>query len=333
MVSYDTVTSFDCDGFLCYVYRVMIDISVVIPVYGCPEALEELHRRLVHTLQGMEVTYEIILVDDCCPYGSWKYIEQICSRDRNTIGIRFSRNFGQMRAISAGVNAARGEYIITMDCDLQDVPENIPSLYSKVREGYDVVFARRKMRKDPIITRLWAKLFHKLFSYLSEIDFDYDLATYLIASKRAADCYRETQDRGRDFGMYLMWTGYRHAFVEFEHGERYAGKSSYNFSAKFKYAISTMTTFSNRILYIPIYIGAISSIASVAYLIYVIYTTLVLKNNPEGWATIVASVFLFGGLILSVLGIFGLYIGNIYDITKSRPLYIVQETLNSEAEI
>lgn len=307
-----------------------VDISVVIPVYGCPEALPELYSRLVAVLEGMQIEFEIVMVDDSCPMGSWATVQDICMKDKRVKGIHFTKNFGQGCAVTAGVAASRGNWIITIDCDLQDVPENIPDLYNKVLEGYDVVFVRRTKRKDPFITQQWAKLFHKAFCYMTEVNYDFDLATYLIASRRAADKFLESKDRGRDFGMYLMWLGYKHTFMEFEHGERHSGESSYSFIKKVKTAVGDMTSFSNRVLYIPIYLGLLSAAVSLIYIVYVFYRFFALGTDPEGWSTLAAAVFLFGGMILSTLGIMGIYLGNIFDMNKDRPLYVVQDSINLE---
>ena len=126
-------------------------ISVVIPVYGCREALPELHRRLCESVGSITDAFEIILVDDNCPQNSWEEIEKICEQDRRVVGVRMSRNFGQIRAITAGLDYARGDYIVVMDCDLQDRPEGIIELYDKLQEGFDVVFASRVERKDTAI--------------------------------------------------------------------------------------------------------------------------------------------------------------------------------------
>lgn len=306
-----------------------IDISVVVPVYGCPEAIPELHRRLSDTLSGMNIGYEIILVDDCDGMGSWDEIKKMAESDHHVKAIRLTKNCGQDKAITAGVAASRGEWVVTMDCDLQDAPENIPMLYERVlTQKLDVLIVRRQKRKDSAIVQLLSKMFHKVFSYLSELSFDYELGTYLIAHRRAADLFVKTKGQGRDFTMFLLWTGYKKDFVELEHENRFAGKSSYTFFKKCEYAIRAMTTFSNRILYVPVYIGSISAVASLIYIIFVLVCWATNVSNPEGWNTLAAAIFFFGGLILSTLGILGIYIGNIFDVTKERPLYIVQETIN-----
>lgn len=310
-----------------------IDISVVVPVYGCPEAIPELVRRNTETLKGMGVGYEIILVDDRDGMGSWDAIKKEAFADEHVKAISLTRNCGQDKAITAGVAASRGDWVVTMDCDLQDAPENIPMLYEKVREQeLDVLIVRRHDRKDSAIVQLLSKAFHKVFSYLSELDFDYELGTYLIASKRATDLYVHTKGQGRDFTMFLLWTGYKKGFVDLEHETRFAGKSSYTFSKKMEYALRAMTTFSNRILYVPVYVGAISAVGSLIYVLFVLISWVMHVGNPEGWSTLAAAIFFFGGLILSTLGILGIYIGNIFDVTKERPLYIVQERINLPEE-
>ncbi len=310
-----------------------MDISVVIPVYGCPSAVAPLHERLSAVLSDMGVEYEIIMVDDCDAMRSWDEVKAVALKDDHVKAIHFTRNFGQGCAITAGVHQAKGEWIIPMDCDLQDSPENIPDLYDKALEGHDVVFVRRRKRKESFIVRLFAKWYHSILSWFSEVDFDYDLGTYLIASRRAAQYYISSKDRGRDFGVYLMWLGFDHAFVEYEQEERFEGKSSYTFVKKWKYAIGIMTTFSNRILYVPVWAGAICALFSFGYIIYVFILYFVFNANPEGWSTITAALFFFGGTILSTLGIMGIYLGNIFDMSKERPLYAIQECINCDDHV
>ncbi len=310
-----------------------MDISVVIPVFGCPGAIPDLCRRLNESLTQMKVSYEIILVDDCDKMGSWEKVEAAARADSRVKAIGLARNSGQGHAITAGIAASKGDWIVTMDCDLQDAPEKIHILYDKVREeNLDVVFVRRQKRKDPLITRAFSRLFHRIFSYLSQLPFDYELGTYLIASRRSADYFVRSKDRGRDFTMYLVWLGLPHAFVEFEHENRFEGKSSYTFARKWKYAVGVMTTFSNKILDIPIRFGLFCAFLSLLYIIYALVQYFAFNGNPEGWTTLAAAVFFFGGLILSTLGIIGVYLGNVFDVTKDRPLYIVRETINLEED-
>ncbi len=305
-----------------------MDISVVIPVYGCPAAVAPLHERLTNVLTGMNVEYEIVMVDDCDTMNSWEEVQKVALNDTHVKAIHFTKNFGQGCAVTAGVRQAAGDWIITMDCDLQDSPENIPDLYNKALEGYDVVFVRRRQRKESFLVRLFAKWYHNLLCALSGVEFDYDLATYLIASKRAADHYRSSKDRGRDFGVFLMWLGFRHTFVEYEQMNRHEGKSSFTFIKKWKTAVGIISTYSNRPLYISIWIGVASAVFSFIYIIYALIQYYVYNANPEGWTTVAAAIFFFGGAILSTLGVMGIYLGNVFDMSKERPLYAIQEQIN-----
>ena len=305
-----------------------MDISIVIPVYGCPAALVPLHERLSTVLTGMNVSYEIIMVDDCDKMNSWEEVQKLALKDEHVKAIHFTKNFGQGCAITAGVRMSSGDHIITMDCDLQDAPENIPDLYGKALEGYDVVFVRRQKRKESFLVRLFAKWYHNVLCWLSGVEFDYDLATYLIASRRAADYYISSKDRGRDFGVFLMWLGFKHTFVEYEQDRRYEGKSSFTFVKKWKTAVGIITTYSNRPLYVSIWVGVASAVFSFIYIIYAFVQYFVYNANPEGWTTVAAAIFFFGGAILSTLGLMGIYLGNVFDMSKDRPLYAIQETIN-----
>ena len=305
-----------------------IDISVVIPVYGCPAAIPELHRRLSEVLSGMNVAYEIIMVDDCDKMNSWEEVKKVAEKDTHVKAIHFTKNHGQGVAVTAGVHQSVGKWVITMDCDLQDAPENIPDLYSKALEGYDVVFVRRQQRKESFLVRLFAKWYHNVLAWLSGVDFDYDLATYLIASRRATDYYVASKDRGRDFGVFLMWLGFRYTFVNYEQGYRYEGKSSFTFIKKVRTAVGIISTYSNRPLYVSIWVGLISAAFSFIYIIYAFIQYFVYDANPVGWTTVAAAIFFFGGAILSTLGVMGIYLGNIFDMSKDRPLFTIQETIN-----
>lgn len=310
-----------------------MDISVVIPVYGCPEALPRLCDQLVVVLERMGVSFEIILVDDCDLMGSWNEVKKISALDSRVKGLRFTHNCGQDIAIKAGVCNAVGDWIITMDCDLQDSPEYIPALYEKALSGgKDVVFMRRKDIKASFVSRIFARLFHRIFSYYAGIPFGYEIATFLIASKRAAELYSRSKERGCDFGMYLMWLDYKRDYLEYEHGERFSGKSSYTFAKKVNYALRMMTTFSNRILYLPIHVGTVVTVGALIYMFIALVEFFAFDSNPEGWTAILGFVILFGGIILCTLGIIGVYLGNIFDVTKNRPLYVIQESINYERE-
>ncbi len=302
-------------------------ISVVIPVYGCRAALPELHRRLCESLSKITDRYEIILVDDACPQNSWEVIEQICHKDPHVIGIHMSRNFGQIRAITAGLDQSQGDYVVVMDCDLQDRPESIPELYEKTKEGYDVVFARREGRKDSFITKLLSKAFYKVYDYFTDGTFDSSICNFSISKRQVIDYYCQMREQNRAYTMFIRWLGFRQTAIDMPAEERFEGKSSYNMRRKLKLAFEVITAQSNKPLKLAVSAGFTISFLAFLYIIYLVIRYFIGGIDP-GYTSIVASIYLMGGILLGAVGIVGIYVGNIFNETKSRPLYVVAEKLN-----
>lgn len=305
-----------------------MDISVVIPVYGCPAALPELHRRLKETLEGMKLSYEIILVDDCDGKGSWEEIEKLCIKDDNVVGVQLSRNFGQIRAITAGLDRSRGDYTVVMDCDLQDRPEYIPDLYNKALEGYDVVFSRRKKRKDSAITKFLSKSFYKVYDYFTDGNFDSSINNFSIISRKVADAYCSMREQNRAYTMFVKWLGFKQTAIDLVGDERFEGKSSYNLRKKLKMAFEIITSQSNKPLFFSIALGFVIAFFAFLFLLVLLIVKLCGVDFSAGWPSLIGSVFLMGGLILAAIGVVGVYVGNIFNETKSRPIYIVAQTRN-----
>lgn len=309
-----------------------VEISVVIPVYGCREALPELYRRLVDTLEKLCETFEIILVDDCCPQNSWEEIEQICKIDSRVIGIRMSRNFGQGRAITAGLDRVRGNWIVVMDCDLQDRPEGIADLYQKAWEGYDVVFAKRQDRKDSWLTKFLSGLFYKVFNYFTDDMNEESLCNFSISRRIVIDNFREIREQARDYALFIRWLGFKQTTIPLLADKRYSGESSYNMKRKIRLAGEIITAQSNKPLVFSVGIGFISAALSFFYMIFLAVRKLIFQDVLSGWTTVVASIYLMGGLLLCAIGVVGIYVGNIFNETKRRPLYVIQMVLNDTAK-
>ena len=302
-------------------------LSVVIPVYGCKNALRELYNRLVISLKKITEDYEIILVNDNCPQNSWEVIEQICKEDNKVIGIEMSRNFGQMKAILAGLDNSTGDYIVVMDCDLQDKPEEIIKLYNKLNEGYDIVFARRENRKDKKSKILISKIFYKIYSISTDVQYDSSLCNFSICRKKVIDSYCKLREEHRAYVMYLQWLGFRQATVNVEHNKRKEGKSSYNLKKRLKMASDIIFSQSDKLLKIIVNMGFIITLISLVSTIAIIINYFVNDVNA-GWSSIIAAICFMSGIIISVIGIVGIYIGNIFIQTKQRPLYIIRDILN-----
>lgn len=305
-----------------------MDISVVIPVYGCPEALPELHRRLTETLQQLVKEYEIILVNDACPKGSWQEIEKLCQSDQHVIGIELSRNFGQIKALTAGLDRSQGNWVVVMDCDLQDRPEEIPNLYHKAQEGYDVVFARRQVRQDSPGKVFVSNCFYKVYSKATDVKYDPALCNFSISHRNVVNSYCNMRELHRAFVMYIQWLGFRQTAIDVEHDERFAGESGYNFKKRLQMAIEILTSQSDKLLKMMAGLGFIISLIAFLAVLWTIIQYFTMHIMP-GWSSMIAATFLMGGLTIFSIGIVGIYVGNIFMEVKKRPLYVVRTVLNA----
>jgi len=308
-----------------------MDISVVIPVYGCPECLKELHARLVAALETITPDFEIILVNDGCPRNSWETVREIALSDARVVGIDLSRNFGQFHALTAGLDRANGHWVMAMDCDLQDLPEEIPKLHSKGQEGYDVVLSRRAERKDSAVKRLCSSLFYRLLGYLTGDTFDASISNFSMCRDYVLDAFLQMREQNRSFVLFLMWLGFRTAIIDVQHGPRAASKSSYSLGRQLKLAWEIISAHSNRPLTLSMNVGLVMSAISLLYVVFLVIQKLVHGITVPGWTTTVASIYFVGGLILASLGMVGRYVGYVFDQTKSRPLYVVREIVENRA--
>lgn len=307
-----------------------MDISVVIPVYGCRAAIPELYDRLCKSLEKIVEDFEIILVDDCCPQNSWEEIEKVCQKDTRVVGLRLSRNFGQIKAITAGLDQSKGDWVVVMDCDLQDRPEAIGDLYKKAQEGYDVVFARRKDRKDTALTKFLSKFFYKIYDYFTDGNFDNAICNFSISKRIVIDSYCRMREQNRAYTLFIKWLGFKQATIDADADARFEGKSSYNFRRKIKMAFEFITSQSNKPLLFSVKGGFAIALISFVYIISLIIRKLVIGNVDIGWTSVIASIYLIGGILLCAIGVVGIYVGNIFNEAKKRPLYVVAERLNGE---
>lgn len=310
-----------------------MDISVVIPVYGCPAALPELHRRLVDAIEGMGKTFEIILVDDHDPYNSWEGVEKLCADDPRVVGISLSRNFGQIRAITAGLDQACGDWVVVMDCDLQDRPEAIPLLYAKAQEGYDAVFAKRQDRKDTGLVKFLSKSFYKVYDFFTDGNFDSSIGNFSISRREVIANYCKMREKNRAFTLFIKWLGFNQTAIDVPADARFEGKSSYNFSRKIRMAFEFITSQSNKPLLFSVMAGFAIALIAFIVVLYLVIRSFVVGGTPAGWTSMIASIYLMGGLILMAVGICGVYIGNVFDEVKDRPLYVVREVLNGKDKV
>jgi polyisoprenyl-phosphate glycosyltransferase len=299
-------------------------LSVVSPVYLAEEIVEELVTQLNASLSTLTQSFEIILVDDGSPDNCWVKIRQQCEQNPRVKGIQLSRNFGQHSAITAGIEAAQGEWVVVVDCDLQDRPEEIIALYHKALEGYDVVLASRTNRTDSSLKKLYSQLFYKVLSFLTGVKHDPSIANFGIYHRSVINSILQMQESIRFFPAMVNWVGFHKTTIPVDHGERFTGKSSYNFKKQLKIAIDIMLAYSNRPLKMIISLGILISLGAFVFASIILYRAFQGKIILLGYSSLIISICFFSGITISVLGILGLYLGKIFEGIKKRPIYLIK---------
>jgi len=305
-------------------------LSIVSPVYRAEKIIPELVRRISEGATKLINDFEIVLVEDGSPDNSWKAIEDVCARDTRIKGIKLSRNFGQHYAITAGLSFSKGDYVIVMDCDLQDNPEYIETLYQKALEGYDIVLTRKEKREHSLFKNAMASLFFVIFNYLSDnksVDANKYSGSYSLMSRKAVDAFLSIKEFHRHYLMVVQMLGFKKTYIDIKHDARFEGKTSYTFSKLVKHAVNGITSQSDKLLRISVSIGFIMFLLSVLWAAFIIikyFTTGLLS----GYASVMVSILLGTGMILISIGITGIYIGKIFEQAKGRPLFIVDKSIN-----
>ena len=269
--------------------------------------------------------YEIILVDDRSPDNSWEVMKVLSSQNPKIKSIRLSRNFGQHSAIFAGLTRAKGDWVVVMDCDMQDQPKEIAKLYKKALEGYDIVLGQRENRKDKFLKKLTSRLFYKVFNYLSGANFDNNVANFGIYHQKTIKSILDMKDYVKFFSLFINWIGFKSISIPIEHGEREEGKSTYSVGRLFKQAFNVIISFSDKPLRLFINFGLSISILSFVLGIYYLYLSITHKITQPGFSSLILSIWFLSGIIISCIGIVGVYLGKTFDQAKGRPTFIIDE--------
>jgi dolichol-phosphate mannosyltransferase len=306
-------------------------ISIVSPVYQAEKIVGELVRQLHENLKTITEEYEIILVNDASLDNSWEAVVGECTKDSRVKGINLSRNFGQHYAITAGLSYTKGDWVVVMDCDLQDRPDEIPNLYRKAQEGWDIVYARRTERQDKLLKKIPSRIFYAVFEYLSGIKL-HNNGNFGIYHSRVIAEYNKMREYARSFGTLIQYLGFNSCEINAKHGERFEGQSSYTLAKLFRLATDTILSSSDKPLKLSIKLGLIVSIFSFLLALYNIIARLTGIIQLGGFTTTVFSIWFVGGIILFVLGIVGLYIERIFAQVKERQLFIVKDEINVSIE-
>ena len=306
----------------------MTNISIVIPVLNEEKLIAELVNRVTKNVEVIESKYEVIIIDDGSSDQTWESIQQHCHKNPRVKGIKLSKNFGHHYAITAGLNNAKGDWVVVMDGDLQDRPEVINQLYTKAQQGFDIVVVSRTKRPERLYYKILQKIFYKILIALTGVKFDSRQANFSIINRKVVNAFMEFPENLRFYGTTLMWLGFKRSFVLAEHGVRFSGRPSYTFKKRLKLALDIIIAFSERPLRITIYFGVLIFMISTFALILMFSKSSFGNDTFLGWQLAISSIFFVGGIILIVLGILGIYLGKIFIEVKRRPLYIISEQLN-----
>ncbi len=306
-------------------------ISIVSPIYKAKNSISTLINRISLAVEEITDNYEIILVEDGCPQNSWETILLESQKNHHVKGLKLSRNFGQHAAITAGLEVAKGDWIVVMDCDLQDVPENIPLFFNKAIEGYDLVVGKKINRQDNIFRKIESYIFYKFIGKLTGVKVSTGIGNFGIYSRKVIDSLLLMEEEFKSFGIQVIWLGFNRIEIEINSEERHEGKSSYTFWSKWSLALNTISSFSNRILGFIIGFGVLIFMIALSLITINIFSIWFNPNKLPGWSSIILSIYLSLGLIISSIGIVGLYVGKIFSQVKYRPNFLVSEVTETSS--
>lgn len=300
-------------------------LSIVSPIYKAENIVEKLVFEIEKEVSKLNIAYEIILVDDRSPDNSWQKMKAIALVNDNVKIFRLSKNFGQHPAIMAGLSKTNGDWVVVMDCDLQDQPKEILKLYDKAQEGFDIVLASREARKDSIFKKLTSKMFAKLYGYLTDSNFDNSVANFGIYNQKVIEEVLNMNDYIKSFPLFVQWVGFERTTIKVEHASRDSGKSSYTVKKLLSLAFNTIISFSNKPLKLFVKFGLTISILSIIIGLINIYQHFVGKISVIGYSSLIVSIWLLSGIIITIIGVVGIYIGKIFDQAKNRKSFIIDK--------
>ncbi len=305
-------------------------LSLAIPLHNEESVLPELLRRTLAMLDSMPGgPHELVLVDDGSTDRSVALVEEVAEREPRIVLLTLSRNFGHQAALSCALDHVTGDAVVVMDGDLQDSPEAIPQLVARFQEGYDVVYAQRTGRKEPWPLRLSYFLFYRLMAKLSDIQLPLDTGDFGLMSRRVVQEIRRMPEHHRYLRGLRSWVGYRQTGIPIERLERHSGNRKYGLPRLLKLAADGLFAFSIVPIRAAALLGAVASALSFVYGLYAVEEKLVFHRSPQGFTALLLVITFFSGLLLFFLGVIGEYVGRIYEETKRRPIYIVNQIFRS----
>ncbi|HTP79850.1 MAG TPA: glycosyltransferase family 2 protein [Bacteroidota bacterium] len=308
-------------------------ISIVVPVLDEAENIREVHKRLSAVLRETGCAWEIIFVDDGSSDETLTLVEQIAAKDRAVKAISFSRNFGHQAALTAGLDAARGDAVITMDGDLQHPPALIPEMLKQWRNGSDIVYTiRTETVNEPLFKKLSSGLYYRVMNAFSDIRIESFTADFRLLSREVVEILKTMPERDRFLRGLIRWVGFTSSSISYTAQPRYAGKSKYTLRKMSRLALDGMLSFTAAPLHFVTVFGAIAIGFGILYTVYSLYAFFVLKNTVPGWTSLLISILFLGGVQLLSLGLIGEYLARIYYEAKQRPVYIIKRSIGVQPD-
>jgi len=305
-------------------------VSIVVPAFNEEAVLPDFHQSITRVLPGLPFDFEIIYINDGSSDNTLDIIRKLRQSDDRVTLIDLSRNFGKEIALTAGLHKAAGDAVVVIDADLQDPPELIPELISEWQNGYDVVYAQRTHRKgESMLKRTTAHFFYRIIQRISRISIPEDTGDFRILSRRAVNALNTLSEQHRFMKGLFAWIGYRQKAVHYQRNPRQAGETKWNYWRLWNFALDGITSFTIAPLKISTYLGLLTAAGAFAYGIYMLIDTLIHGNPVPGYPSLIVIILILGGVQLVAIGILGEYLGRIFNETKRRPLYFVNEYLPS----
>jgi polyisoprenyl-phosphate glycosyltransferase len=306
-----------------------IELSVVVPVYGCGDCLTALHKRLTRSVAEITVRYELVFIDDRSIDHGWSLLQRLAREDPHVNAFRLSRNFGQDAAITAGLAKARGAWAVVMDCDLQEAPEDIPRLWAAAGGGYDIVRTVRRDWRHSAFRRFTSRIYRRL---TLETDVRPDYSNLSLLSRRVIDAFLRLRDRDREYMIALDWLGFDSTAIEIDHHERHAGESGYTLERLLKVALDGMFFRSTVLLRLVVLIGFLVALAGLVVAAFEVADYFIEPDQSvPGYTSLAVLVLVLAGVIIVSVGVVGLYVGRIFEQVKDRPLFLIAEEAEHRA--
>jgi dolichol-phosphate mannosyltransferase len=301
-------------------------LSIIVPIYNEESNIEILYNRITKVVSEIDISYELLFVNDGSKDLSIKLIENLSKTDNSVKYIDFSRNFGHQIAVSAGLDYAKGERIVIIDADLQDPPELIVEMYHKMDENYQVVYAKRRSRKgESILKKFTAKIFYRTLSNITSIDIPLDTGDFRIIDRKVVEVLKQMPEQEKFLRGQISWIGFNQTFIEYDRDERNAGNTGYTYKKMIKFALDGITSFSNLPLKVASISGFVVSFVAFIIMLYSLYSKFITKDTVPGWTSMMLSIMFIGGIQLISIGIIGEYISRMSNNIRQRPLYVVNK--------